>query len=55
MRKAVLKPTSGEMDVKLIATIHGWQLQRDLPAQGAAPRQLLWVAPDMRSCKTGIW
>lgn len=44
--KLVLKPTSGETDVKLIAMIHGWQLQRENEAGPTMPRQILWATPD---------
>ena len=44
--KLVLKPTSGETDVKLISMIQGWQLQREIAADATMPRQILWVTPD---------
>lgn len=45
MKKLVLKPTSGENDVRLIAMVHGWELQADIPA-GDTPRQIHYAMPD---------
>lgn len=45
MKKLVLKPTSGENDVRLIAMIHNWELQADIPA-GDKPRQIHYAMPD---------
>ena len=44
--KLVLKPTSEETDLKLIASLKGWQLLRENPAEPAIPHQILWTTPD---------
>lgn len=54
MKKLVLKPTSGEEDVRLIAMIHDWELRRDIPADPTTPRQLLWVLPDGETSLTYV-
>src|ERR1700719_2566660 len=47
--KLVLKPTSREADVRLIAMIHGWHLEAELNATQERPLQIQWiVAADTR-------
>jgi len=46
MIKLVLKPTSAEMDVRLIAQIHGWPFLGEVPAGPSNPRQIVWAAED---------
>lgn len=38
----VLKETSKEPDVRLIASIHGWALLAEYPASDSTPRQIRW-------------
>ena len=44
--KLVLKPTSNEMDVRLIASINHWQIQADIPADASTPWQIIWMLPE---------
>lgn len=43
--KLVLKPTSQETDVALIAQIHHWRLVHDIAPATGRPRQLVWSTP----------
>lgn len=46
VKKLVLKPTSRETDIRLIAMLHQWEPEGELPASSQRPRQVQWTNSD---------
>lgn len=44
--RLVLKLTSSEIDIRLIASINHWQLQGEISADKATPKQIIWTLPE---------